>query len=104
MAKGPETRVQKKIQDGLKLAYPGSFFFKSHGGMYQASGLPDLMGTIQGIFIGIEVKTPEKKNNTTKLQEDCIRKINKSGGIAFVAWSLDSALEQLETRLSEYEE
>lgn len=103
MAKGPETRIQKKIQDGLKVAYPGSFFFKSHGGVYQSSGLPDLIGTIQGVFIGIEVKTPQKKTNTTKLQEEAIKRINNAGGIAFVAWSLESALEEIKTRLKEYE-
>lgn len=103
MAKGPEAKVQKQIQDGLNKAYPGSFFFKSHGGAYQQSGLPDLMGTIYGIFIGIEVKTPQKKTNVTKLQQHCIDQIKRAGGIAFVSWSKEHALEILEEELKAYD-
>lgn len=104
MAKGPEAKVQKRIQDGLKKAYPESFFFKSHGGSFQQSGLPDLMGTIDGIFIGIEVKTPDKKENVTKLQLHCLDQITKAGGIGFVSWSIEHTLETLKVKLREYYE
>lgn len=99
MAKGPETRLQKKIQDGIKKSFPDSFFFKSHGGKFQVSGLPDLIGCINGKFIGIEVKMPDKIDTVTELQRACIHKINESGGIAFVAWSVEQAIQSLNERL-----
>lgn len=95
MAKGPETRIQKNIQDALKKEYPNSFFYKTHGGPYQQSGIPDLVGVIHGIFIAIEVKTPDKKDNTTKLQDECLRKISKAEGLAFVSWSPEHALDYI---------
>lgn len=96
MATKPESKIQKKIQEAIRAKYPDSFFFKTHGGPYQAAGIPDLVGVINGYFIGLEVKQPEKLATVTKLQADCIRKINTAGGGATVVTSPDEALAFIE--------
>ena len=47
MASKPETKVVKKILEMLKDSFPG-FYFKTHGGLYQRIGLPDILGSPQG--------------------------------------------------------
>lgn len=78
----------KKILLFLNNNYPG-FYFKSHGGPYQRIGLPDIMGSYQGRFVGIEVKRPDKRNNTTASQKRVLFEIKNSGGISGVATSID---------------
>ncbi len=49
-----------------------------------------------GIFVAVEVKTPRTMNNTSKLQEYNLKKINEAGGVAMVAWSDLAVLDTLE--------
>lgn len=62
------------------------FAFKEHGGIYGASGLPDIICCCKGKFMAFEVKTPQGK--LSKLQEITIKRINESGGTAFKVTSL----------------
>ena len=64
MASKPETKVVKKILEMLEDSFPG-FYFKTHGGLYQRIGLPDIMGVHRGRLIGIEVKCPGKEDTLT---------------------------------------
>lgn len=96
MASGPETRLQKRIQDRVKEVFPSAYLFKVHGGPYQKRGLPDLMGCINGRLIGIEVKVPGKEKNVTKLQQNQINQINAAGGYAFVSTDPEQAVQILE--------
>lgn len=100
MAQQPESRLQKRIRDAIEKAYPGCFFFKAHGGRYQAAGLPDLIGCICGLYVGIEVKMPGKK--PTKLQAETLKRIRKAGGIATWVTSVEAALEWLEPLIEEH--
>ena len=58
------------------------------------SGIPDLLLSYRGNFIGIEVKTPTTMGNTSPLQRVNIDLIHKSGGVAFVACSVEDVKEQ----------
>ena len=49
-----------------------------------------------GVFVAVEVKTPRTLNNTSKLQDYNLAKINEAGGIAIVAWSSEVVKETLE--------
>jgi len=84
-----ETRLVKQILKVLR--EQGGWWIKTHGGLFQSSGLPDLLGCYRGRFIGIEIKVLGKK--PTKIQENIIQKIIKAGGIAGVATSVDEALD-----------
>ena len=59
------------------------------------NGVPDIIACIDGKFIGIEVKTPSTKTRVSDLQKYNIDTINKTGGVAFVAWDLDMVKEKL---------
>jgi Holliday junction resolvase len=50
-------------------------------------GVPDLLVCYKGVFVGVEVKVPEKKKNTTKLQDLNLQKIQAASGFSCVAWS-----------------
>ena len=57
------------------------------------SGVPDILISYKGRFIAFEVKTPDKKNNVSDLQEHNISEIMKYGGLAFVVWELNQVKE-----------
>jgi hypothetical protein len=85
MATKPETRLQKKIQDLVRAR--GGWAGKIHGGIY-SSGIPDLLICYLGVFIALEVKTPENKKGATKLQAAQLRQIRRAGGLAYVVRSV----------------
>lgn len=95
MAQKPESRLQSKIQKELGKAFPGSFFYKTHGNPYQRAGIPDIIGCVNGCFIGVEVKLPGKENTLTELQKDSIKRINKAGGLAFMSTSVEYTVETI---------
>ena len=95
MAKGPEARLQKKIKGALEDNFEGSFWFIVHGGPYQAKGIPDIIGCINGKFIGIEVKIPGREKKLTVIQARIIKLINQAGGLAFMTTSVEQALKTI---------
>lgn len=81
-----EQKVQKTITNYLDSL--GAYYLKVHGSAYQPAGTPDLLCSVNGRFVGIEVKKP-KGGIVSELQKFKIKEIQNSGGIAFVANSLD---------------
>lgn len=67
---------------------------KVHGSMYQKAGVPDIIACVDGVFIGIEVKRPG--GIVSPLQQLNIDDINRSGGVAFVAYSVEDVRKQIE--------
>ena len=61
------------------------------------SGVPDILACVKGRFIGIEVK--KAGGVVSKLQTHNIDMITMSGGIAFVAYSVDDVKKQLDILL-----
>ena len=57
------------------------------------AGAPDILISYKGKFIAFEVKTPDKKNNVSDLQQHNINEIIKNGGLAFVVWELNQVKE-----------
>lgn len=89
-----EEAIVKKIRKALQGSV-GGFWFKVHGGPFQMAGLPDLLGCVQGRFIGIEVKRPSRMTNVSPIQQRVIRKINLNGGLAIVSCDPDTAVEEV---------
>jgi hypothetical protein len=56
------------------------FYFKEHGTVYGASGVPDIIACYKGRFLGLEAKLPGGR--LTELQKRAIDRINRAGGIA----------------------
>lgn len=55
----PESRLQRRIRKHLMKVFPGSWWYKVHGNEFTPSGIPDLVGCVEGRFFGLEVKRPE---------------------------------------------
>lgn len=85
-----ESRLSRKIQTALR--EKGAFCFKVHGSENMMAGLPDLIVCYHGKFIGMEVKHPETRGNTSPRQEFVMGQIRNAGGYARVVCSVEEAL------------
>lgn len=81
-----EQDIQKEIIDYIS-SIGGIAFKQNQIGIYAQAGVPDLLCCVKGRFIAIEVKKPKKKPKA--IQNAFIEAINKCGGIAFYATSVD---------------
>ena len=79
-----ESDIQSKIIKFLEKS--GAYVVN---GVYSKKGVPDLIGIYQGKGFGIEVKKPETRKNTTKLQDIHLRKIQEAAGFSCVATSVE---------------
>lgn len=79
---GQEKNFENKIK--RYLAAKGCYFVKYHGNAYSTNGTPDILASVNGYFVGIEVKAQNGK--PTELQLKKIRDIRESGGFAWVVY------------------
>lgn len=87
----PEGKVKAKVDRMLNQF--GVWFFSPQAGPYGRAGIPDRIACVAGRFVGIEVKADETRK-PTKLQVQCMEKIEASGGKCFVVYdeaTLDKA-------------
>ena len=80
MAQTPENKVKAKIVPILKEEGVYYFLPATHG--FGRSGVPDIVGCVNGKFLAVECKAG--KNTPTALQLREIAAINTAGGIAIV--------------------
>lgn len=85
-----ESRLSRRIQIALKSE--GWFCFKVHGSELMMSGLPDIIVCAEGIFVGLETKHPETRNDTSPRQDYVHDKIRQAGGAAIVVCGPDEAV------------
>jgi len=62
------------------------------------AGLPDIIGCFEGKFFAFETKTPDKRSNTSMIQERIMQKIRDAGGLAQVVCSPSEAAAALKAR------
>ncbi len=86
-----EQQLQKKIITYLEKE--GCYIVKVISAT--KAGVPDILGCYEGVFFGIEVKTPKTASNVSKLQDYNLDKISLAGGHSLVAWELDQVKEFL---------
>ena len=59
---------------------PRCWAFKTHGGMYGKSGIPDVIACINGLFLAGEFKRPKPAGSpVTMIQQKCLDDLNKAG-------------------------
>lgn len=94
-----EAGLVKAIERAVKIAHPGAWVFKVHGGPMQMVGVPDLVLCVEGQFIGIEVKfqrpgesQKHALDRATPGQRMQIKKIIAAGGRAGVVTTPADAL------------
>jgi Holliday junction resolvase len=86
-----EKEITKAIRDFLTAL--GIFHWKQMQGMGSVKGVPDIVGIFQGKMLAIEVKAP--KGKASEHQKFFIQAINRHGGIAFVARSIEDVIRHL---------
>lgn len=88
---------EKKIENQIKsyLKSINAYFLKVHGNSMQPAGTPDLLCCVNGHFVAIEVKK-SKGGVVSELQEAKIKQIQQSGGIAFIARSVDDVKQKIQ--------
>lgn len=82
----------------------GAYAVKTHGGMYQTAGLPDIAGCYLGMFFGLEVKVPGREKTVTKIQSATLAQIRAAGGMALVITTVERALDVLDSIASALDE
>lgn len=87
-----ESAIEKSIQKYLDSI--GAYHIKNHGSIFSRAGTPDITACINGTFVGIEVKRPHV-GRVSALQRAHIKLIQRAGGVAFVACSIEETKENL---------
>lgn len=90
MPKQPESKLQLNIRHRLEAAFPGSWWFKVHGGPFQKSGVPDHVGCVMGLFFALEVKRPGERASV--IQEFTMASIRRAGGVSCVVLTPEEAI------------
>jgi Holliday junction resolvase len=91
-ARATEADITKAIRSLLD-AY-GIFHWKQwQGPMSQPKGVSDIIGIYRGKFLAIEVKT--ERGKLTDAQRAFLDRVNREGGIAFVARSVEDVIREL---------
>lgn len=92
--KGP---TEKQITANIRkyLSIKNIWHWKQwQGPMSQPRGVSDIVGILYGLMLAIEVKKPGGK--LSDYQERFLENVNKRGGIAFVAFSVDDVIRVIE--------
>ena len=80
MAMTPEAKVKSRAKEILDKL--GAYYFMPATGGYGRSGIPDIVGCMNGVFFAIECKAG--RGIPTALQEREINKIRNAGGHAWL--------------------
>jgi hypothetical protein len=93
-----EADIQAAILDYLRLK--GRFFFRCNSGAFKTQhgsfirfgtpGAPDLIGCVDGKFVGLEVKT--EKGNMSEAQKTLAASLRAAGGQYHVVRSIDDLI------------
>ena len=76
---------------------PGGAYTKRRLSVHRKCGVSDIIGiTKTGQFLAIEVKTKEGK--ASELQLEFINKVNQTGGVAFIAKSIQDVIDEFKVR------
>lgn len=76
-----EKLFENKIKEFLK-TLPKQWHFKHWAGAYSQSGIPDIIGCINGRFVGLEVKAENGKPSPLQIRN--VKLINEAGGYATI--------------------
>lgn len=79
----------------------GWFCYKNHGSEYMMAGLPDIICCAEGLFIGLETKHPESREDTSVRQEYVHDLIRQAGGKAQVVTSAKEAVQVVNQAIKE---
>lgn len=85
-----ESRLSRRILDALRAE--GVFCFKIHGGPTMMAGLPDIIACVDGRFLALETKVPEKRGNVSPIQKRVHELMRQAGARVEVVCGPSEAL------------
>jgi Holliday junction resolvase len=85
-----ESRISGNILDALRAR--GVFCFKIQGGPTMMRGLPDIIACVDGHFVGLETKVPEKRGNVSVIQRRVHELMRQAGATVVVVCGVQEAL------------
>lgn len=100
MTSNLESDLQKKCLRWVK-SLSEVWVLKVVGSAVQASGVPDILMCIKGLFVAIELKRPDGKGRVSEIQKAQIEHIKRAGGGAFVVDSFEDFQAIVNTYLEE---
>lgn len=111
MTTQPESKLSRRIIQAIRAR--GGYAVKFHGGPMTEAGTPDILACIPvrvstwtlepedqpivGLFVGIESKMPDKKDNVSDIQHYRHAQIQAAGGVVIIATSVQQAVKALES-------
>jgi Holliday junction resolvase len=95
-----ESRLSRNIQQALRAE--GWFCFKVHGNELMMAGLPDIIVCADGLFIGLETKMPESRDNVSPRQMYVHDKIREANGAAIVVCGVAEAVTAVKKTINEH--
>lgn len=96
----PEAEFQSVVIRYLQVRYGPRVWILNHlGGLWQRSGVPDLLICLDGRFLALEIKSPLGTGRLGPRQAGELEAIRQAGGIAAVV----SSWEELEATLAAFE-
>jgi Holliday junction resolvase len=90
MATQRESRISSNIMAALRAE--GVFCFKIQGGPTMMNGLPDIIACVDGQFLGLETKVPEKRSNVSTIQKHIHSLLRAAGARVEVVCGTQEAL------------
>lgn len=77
---------EKTFENKIKkwLAANGAYYVKFFANGYTRRGVPDILASVNGYFVGIEVKA--QNGRPEDLQFENVREIRKSGGYSWIVY------------------
>ena len=78
-----ESKVKSALDKMFKAE--GVWYYSPQSGPYGVAGIPDRVGIVCGLFLGVECKADEKCKMTA-LQERCKEQIENAGGKFFLVY------------------
>lgn len=85
-----ESGISREILKALRAE--GVFSFKIHGGPTMMAGLPDIIACVEGQFLGLETKVPEKRKNVSPIQKRVHELMREAGARVEVVCGVSEAL------------
>ena len=90
---GNEKNFENRVKNFLKSE--NCWFVKFFANAYTKAGIPDILASGNGFFVGIEVKADEGRPSELQLYN--VQEIRKSGGFAWIVYP--SGFEKLKQKI-----
>ncbi len=98
----PEAKIKKYIMDKLNATFKDDIVVVNiHQSQYASRGVSDILCCIKGVFVALEIKTPQGR--LTPLQTKFIEDVKYAGGIAFAIYGKDDlAINRINTLVASH--